>query len=79
MSIPRTYSEKFLPGQTDLDLMQNKNADWISYPFAKLSYVIIVAVVWLVLHTSQLFSVKDEVTVVNVVHGVVSCRLCCPK
>jgi hypothetical protein len=70
-TIPRSYSDKYLPGHSDMDLFHNRNTDWINYPFAKLSYLLLVGAVWLVLHTTTFFSAQDEWTVVNVLHGVV--------
>lgn len=72
MSIPRTYSEKYLRGHSDMDLFSNRNTDWMNYPFAKLSYIVLLAIVFFVLHTSQLFSMADTWTVLNMMHGVVS-------
>ena len=76
MSIPRTYSEKYLRGHSDMDLFSNRNTDWMNYPFAKLSYIVLLAIVFFVLHTSQLFNMADTWTVLNMLHGVVSavCR-----
>ena len=72
MSIPRTYSEKYLRGHSDMDLFSNRNTDWMNYPFAKLSYIVLLAIVLFVLHTSQLFGWADTWTVLNMMHGVVS-------
>jgi hypothetical protein len=71
MSIPRSYSEKYLRGHTDTDLM-SKNTDWLNYPFAKLSYLIVVALIFFALHISQLLSHEDTWAALNVIHGVVT-------
>lgn len=73
-SIPRNYSDRFEQGSSDLDLLNNRNVEWMKYRFFRLSYVIFVVVAWAVLHTSQLFSPGECWTVINVVHGLV--RIC---
>ena len=55
-----------------MDLFSNRNTNWMNYPFAKLSYLLIVAFVFFVLHATQWFSFADTWTVLNVLHGVVS-------
>ena len=69
-TIPRSYSERFEDGSSDLDLLNNRNVEWMNYRFFRISYVVFVLVAWIVLHTSQLFSPGECWTVVNVVHGV---------
>lgn len=71
-TISRSYSEKYLPGHSDMDLFNNRNTDWMNYPFVKLSYILLVGALWLILHTTTFFSAQDEWTVVNMLHGVVS-------
>mmetsp|Transcript_1860 Transcript_1860/g.2946 ORF Transcript_1860/g.2946 Transcript_1860/m.2946 type:complete len:181 (-) Transcript_1860:174-716(-) len=68
--IPRNYSERFEQGKSDVDLLNNRNVEWMNYRFFRLSYIIFILVVWAVLHMSQVFSPAEEWTVVNVVHGV---------
>ncbi|CAM9673247.1 unnamed protein product, partial [Ectocarpus fasciculatus] len=55
-----------------MDLFSNRNTDWMNYPFAKLSYIVLLAIVFFVLHTSQLFNMADTWTVLNMLHGVIT-------
>ena len=71
-AIERTYSTSFSPGTTDYDLFNNKNVDWLSGPFVKVSYVVFLIFVWGLLHVSRYLSVEDCWTATNVLHGVVS-------
>ena len=68
----RSYSDKFVPGISEYDLFKNKNVDWMSGPFTKICYVLLVLFVWGILHVSTFFSPEDCWTVTNVIHGVVS-------
>jgi hypothetical protein len=68
----RTYSERFIPGMSDYDLFKNKNVDWISGPFTKVAYVIIVFLTWFIFHISEFFTAEDCWTVTNTVHGVIT-------
>jgi hypothetical protein len=70
-SIPRNYSDKFVTGKSDIDLMMNKNAEWVNFPFVKAIYVFIIALIWVILYSSQIFTASECWTVVNTVHGVV--------
>lgn len=69
--LSRSYSDKFAPGSTDTDLLKNRNVDYISGPFAKLYYVVSIAVVFVLFHTSQMFSAADIWMATSMVHGVV--------
>lgn len=68
--ISRSYSDKFLAGSGDYDLL-NKNVEWMSGPFLKLCYVVVVLSVWALIHVSTFFSAEDCWTVTNILHGVV--------
>lgn len=68
----RTYSDKYLPGKSDYDLLKNKNADWVAGPFTKVAYVLVVLGVWALFHISECFTPEDCWTIINVLHGVVS-------
>lgn len=70
--LSRSYSDKYLPSQSEFDLFANKNIDWVSSPSLPLFYVALVAFVWCILHVSQAFSWEDSWTAVNMIHGVVS-------
>lgn len=70
--LPRSYSDKYVPGQGEYDLFKNLNAEWITGPFIKVFYVALVAAVSAVLYVSQVFSFEDMWTVTNITHGVVS-------
>ena len=73
--IPRNYSDRFLQGGSDVDLLLNKNVDWMNRPFFALSYVAMVLLVSFVLKITQLFEPEDIWTIVNVLHCVV-CQCC---
>lgn len=73
--IPRSYSDKYIPGQSEYDLFTNKNVEWFSAPFFKLFYIVLVALVWGVLHMSGFFAFQDCWTITNMVHGVVSDKI----
>ena len=70
-NISRSYSDKFLEGSSDYDLFKNKNVEWMSAPFVKLIYCVVIMGVWGLIHISTFFSAEDCWTVTNVVHGVV--------
>ena len=70
--LPRSYSDKYVPGQGEYDLFKNLNAEWITGPFIKVFYIALVAVFAAVLYVSQMFSFEDMWTVTNIAHGVVS-------
>lgn len=72
--LPRSYSDKYVPGQGEYDLFKNLNAEWITGPFIKVFYIALVAVFAAVLYVSQVFSFEDMWTVTNIAHGVVSNR-----
>lgn len=71
-NLERTYSESFEPGKTDMDLLNNKNIDWMSSPFVSIFYIVVVLLVLSVLHISGYFSAEDCWMATNVLHGVVS-------
>jgi hypothetical protein len=70
--LSRSYSDKYIPGQSEYDLFKNKNVDWFSAPFVRVFYTLLVLVFWGLLHVSQLVSTEDSWTVTNMTHGVVS-------
>jgi len=70
--IPRNYSDRFLQGGSDVDLMLNKNVDWMNRPFFGVSYMGLVLLVSFVLKITQLFDSKDVWTIVNVIHCVMT-------
>ena len=71
--IPRNYSDKFEQGGSDVDLLLNRNVDWMNRPFFVVSYAALVLLVFFVLQISQLFEQNDIWTIINVLHCVVSC------
>ena len=75
-TIPRSYSDKFVAGMSDYDLLKNKNVDWISGKGTLFAYLLMVLLVWFVLHLSRLFPPEDCWTATNVIHGVVSVFVC---
>lgn len=70
-SVPRSYSDKFLPGQADIDLMKNKNVEWMNYPYVRATYVLFILFLWGILHMSQIFTAAECWTATNIIHGVV--------
>ena len=34
-TVPRNYSDSFIAGESDYDLLKNRNIDWIDGPFNK--------------------------------------------
>lgn len=70
--ISRSYSDKYVPGQGEYDLYQNKNVDWFAVPSVKLFYIALVLIAWGLLHMSGFFEIGDCWTITNIVHGVVS-------
>ena len=75
--IPRNYSDRFLEGHSDVDLLLNKNVDWMNRPFFAVSYCGIVFLVSFVLKISLMFKDEDVWTILNVIHCVVSMLVCC--
>ena len=73
--IPRSYSDKYIPGQGDFDAFNNKNVEWFSAPSVKLFYIMLVLFAWGLLHVSGFFEIKDCWTITNILHGVVSHHL----
>lgn len=69
--LSRSYSDKYLPGESEYDLFKNKNVDWIGQPFIKIFYIALVLIFWGILHVSSLFNFEDSWTVTNMFHGVV--------
>jgi nicotinamide riboside transporter PnuC len=69
--IPRNYSDRFLQGGSDVDLLLNKNVEWMNHPFFGLSYIGIVFLVSFILEISQLVEEEEIWTIVNVIHCVV--------
>jgi hypothetical protein len=67
----RSYSDKFLPGQSDYDLVKNKNVEWLNHPYVLTTYVLLTLLVWFVLHVMQIFSLGECWTATNIVHGAV--------
>ncbi len=70
--ISRSYSDKYIPGQSEYDLHTNKNAEWFSTTGVKFFYVVIVLLVWAALHVSSFFDFNDCWTLTNMIHGAVS-------
>lgn len=70
-SVPRSYSDKFLPGQADIDLVKNKNVEWMNYPYVRATYVLFILFMWGILHMSQIFTAAECWTATNIIHGVV--------
>ena len=69
--LSRSYSDKFLEGSSDSDLLLNKNQNWTSSRSFIFAYLFGVLVVWFVCHTSQIMSDGDCWTATNVFHFVV--------
>lgn len=69
--IARSYSEKYLPGAGDVDLMNNQNQNWSNTVSFKLSYLFGVLMVWFFLHVTQVFTPEDCWTTTNMIHFVV--------
>jgi len=74
----RSYSEKYLPGAGDVDLMMNQNQNWSNTASFKLSYLFGVLMVWFFLHVTQVLSPEDCWTTTNMIHFVVSLWNICP-
>lgn len=70
--IPRSYSDKYVPGQGEYDVFTNKNVDWFEAPAVKLFYIALIFFVWGILHMSGFFDLQDCWTITNMIHGVVS-------
>lgn len=70
--IPRNYSDRFEQGGSDVDLLLNKNVDWMNNPFFAVSYIGLILLISFVLRITQLFEEEDIWTIVNVIHCVVS-------
>lgn len=70
--IPRNYSDRFLQGRSDVDLLLNKNVDWVGRPFFAVSYIGLILLISFVIKITQLFEQEDIWTIVNVIHCVVS-------
>jgi hypothetical protein len=70
-TIPRAYSDKYVPGMSDYDLFKNKNQDYTNTTYFKFFYLSLVIAFWGLLHITRLFTLEDCWTVTNVVHGVV--------
>jgi hypothetical protein len=68
--IERTYSDKYMEGQSDYDLYKNMNAEWISGPSTIATYLSMIAVLWSFLHFSGFFDPAECWTVVNATHTV---------
>jgi len=60
---------------TDMDLMANKNIDWLTMTWTRPIYAAFVFLTYLTLSMSNLFPAKDCWTVVNVLHGVATFSL----
>jgi hypothetical protein len=70
--ISRSYSEKYIPGHSDVDLFTNKNVVYFNAPSVKIFYGALVLSVWGILHMSGFFDAQDCWTITNMIHGVVS-------
>ena len=68
----RSYSDKYIDGAADSDLMYNRNANWVTGRFMKVTYILGVALFFVAFHISQALSVADCWTATNMLHGVVS-------
>ena len=68
--VGRTYSDQYVSGMSEVDYMQNKNANWIDGTGTKLCYALFVFLLWSFLHMSHWFTPEDCWTVTNVVHTV---------
>jgi hypothetical protein len=71
-SIPRSYSDKYIPGMSDFDLFRNKNQDWTSAPFVKATYLLLILLSYLLMHVSRMITEEDIWTIINVGHGVIT-------
>ena len=69
-TVPRNYSDSFTAGESDYDLLKNRNIDWIDGPFTKVCYLVFLFLVWGILHISRGFSDEDVWTTTNIIHGV---------
>ena len=67
----RTDNEQSNPDSINEDLYQNKNVEWISGKFTKLSYLIIILFIFGVLYSTQIFSIAKCWTSVNILHAFV--------
>ena len=66
----RSYSDQYVSGMSEVDYIQNKNANWIDGTGTKLCYAIFVFLLWGFLHMSCLFTPEDCWTITNVFHTV---------
>jgi hypothetical protein len=71
----RSYSEKFEEYHTDMDLLHNKNTNFLSSKGAHLAYVLTILIGYISLKSLGFSNEKDIWTVCNVVHGVISFTL----
>ena len=69
--LARSYSDKYLRGSGDYDLYENKNVEWMSGRFTKVTYLLFIFVTWFVIHISRIFPSTQAWTVTNIFHGVV--------
>jgi len=69
--ISRSYSEKYIPGAGDLDLVLNQNSNWSNTHSFRISYLIGVLSVWFFFHVTMYLSPQDCWTATNFMHFVV--------
>eukprot|EP01084_Bolivina_argentea_P139941 246123_1 len=63
------YSQDTLCGSGGLI---NKNTEWLQHPSTWIVYVVFCGIMFLVLHLTQLFTVQESTTLLNVIHGMVT-------
>ncbi len=71
-NLSRSYSDKFLIGSGELDLILNNNANWVQGSFFKISYIFGVILFYLFFHVSLMMSNGDCWTATNMIHGMVN-------
>jgi hypothetical protein len=69
-TISREYIDKYEDGMTDMDLLSNKNIDWLTMQWTRPIYAAFVFGTFMVLKMSKIFEDKDCWTVTNMIHGV---------
>lgn len=69
--ISRSYSEKYLQGAGDIDLVTNVAQNWSNTASFKLAYIFAVVMCWFFFHLTQVMSPSDCWTATNFCHFLV--------
>lgn len=69
--IKRAYSEQYIPDQSD-DFKDSNTELTATSPSFTIFYALFTAVVFGIIHVSQIFTWEDSWTVLNMFHGAVS-------